>query len=131
MCSIDDAERFVKYTTKRRKAIKPHRCHECRRDIQKGERYYFAKGLMPGYGWSQVKMCAHCEVGADWLVAECGGYCFEQVREEIREHADDYRSVGLWRLTVGMNRKWQRFGSAGLMPIPEMPPVSDARRAGT
>jgi hypothetical protein len=124
MCAIDDAEIFVKWERRERKAIKPHECSECRREIAKGETYHFEKGLLSGMGWESSKRCAHCEVGARWLVEECHGYCINQVREEIHEHAQDYHAKGLWRLVVGADRKWQRFDGAGLMPIPAMPPVS-------
>lgn len=125
MCSIDDGERFAIYESKRRKARKPHHCSECRRQIEAGETYFWGRGLLPGDGWWATKICAHCEVGADWLVNQCGGFSFDMVREEIHEHAQDYRERGLWRLTVGMDRKWQRFDGAGLMPVPKMPPLSD------
>src|SRR5690348_15578203 len=120
MCSIDDAEPLVSYEKWHSIARKPHTCSECRREIAKGERYLTAKGLMPGDGWWKTKQCAHCEVGADWLLKECGGWSFDMVREDIHEHAQDYRKAGLWRLTAGMRRKWQRFDGAGLMPIPKM-----------
>lgn len=130
MCSIDDAEHFVIEESGHRNARKPHVCSECRRQIEIGETYYWSRGLMSGDGWWKTKQCAHCEVGKDWLTKECGGWCFDMVREEVHEHAEDYRSFGLYRLSVGANRKWQRFDGAGLMPIPKMPPLSSPERKG-
>lgn len=106
-----------------RKAAKEHRCSECRRAIAKGENYREIRSLFEG-SWSTVKVCAHCLVGLEWLAKECNGYAIGGVREEIREHAEEYQIVPLWRLTVGMNRKWSRFDGAGLMALPKMPPLS-------
>jgi hypothetical protein len=71
-----------------------------------------------------MKLCQHCQIGADWLREECGGFCQDGVKEEIFEHAQDYRSLSLYRLSVGADRKWQRFDGAGLMPVPKLPPLS-------
>lgn len=127
MCRIDDAERCAVWNQRDLVARAPHVCSECRRTIERGEPYRRIGWLFDG-GWSTSKICAHCRIGADWLNAECSGHMADGVREEILEHAEEYRDVGLWRLTAGMERKWQRFDGAGLMPVPKMPPVSEAHR---
>lgn len=129
MCSIDDSELFAIYESRERKARKPHTCAECRRDIAQGETYRLCKGMLPGFGWMQSKICAHCCVGADWLIQECRGFSLDMVREEIHEHAQEYQKTGLWRLVAGADRKWRRFDGSGLMAIPRLPPVThmDAR----
>lgn len=124
MCSIDDAEPFAIYDNWIRPARKPHKCDGCGREIAKGEEYQFGKGLLPGDGWWKEKLCGHCLVSAQWLVAQCGGYSMGGVAEEIHEHAQDYRERGLYRLTIGTRRKWQRFDGAGLMSVPKMPAVA-------
>lgn len=124
MCAIDDAERFSIWVEDQRRAAKEHSCSECGRQIAKGETYLYTKGLMSGYGWSVAKLCAHCKVGAAWLSKECGGYLQHGVREDIREHAEEYRSAFLWRLVVGADRGWERFDKTGLMKIPTSPPLS-------
>jgi hypothetical protein len=71
-------------------------------------------------------LCAHCQVGADRLQKECGGYLLEYINDEVREHAQEYRSLPLWRLVAGAGRKWRRKNGE-LMPLPAMPPLSDHR----
>jgi hypothetical protein len=53
-------------------------------------------------------LCAHCQVGADRLQKECGGYLLEYINDEVREHAQEYGSLPLWRLVAGAGRKWRR-----------------------
>ena len=123
MCNIDDAERCSVWDEADHRASKEWVCTECRRSIARGERYRRVAGLYEG-AWTIMRICAHCVVGANWLTAECGGYLLDGVREEIHEHAQEYRSASLWRLVVGADRKWTRFDGTGLMPIPKEPPLS-------
>ena len=122
MCAIDDAERCDVWNEGDKKARKPHVCSECRREIAKGETYRRIDALYDGH-WTTSRQCQHCRVGADWLSEECGGYLMDGVCEEIHEHAQEYRSLALWRLVAGADRKWKR-ARGGLMPVPRMPPLT-------
>lgn len=124
MCMIDDADRCeVWRETVVKAARKAARCSECGRPIATGETYRRIFHVSEGDAGTD-RQCQHCMVAADWLTKECNGYCTSGVQEDIREHADEYRSAGLWRLVVGQRRKWKRFDEEGLMPIPRLPPLS-------
>lgn len=120
MCRIDDCERFEVSTTVQVKARKPHTCGECRRTISVGETYTKDTGLHEGY-WSAFKTCGHCLIGRQWLVKNCGGFVYEQVADEVEEHAHEYPPIapGLLRVHRGMSRQWKRGDR--LMNIPRMP----------
>jgi hypothetical protein len=58
-CYCDyDAPEF--YRVNQRKARKPHRCGECHRTIQPGERYTVCVGKWDGH-LSEHHRCTHCE----------------------------------------------------------------------
>lgn len=106
MCRADDVERAVVWNEEQRTAAKAHKCTECYRDIQAGERYRHISSLHDGH-WRRDRMCAHCMAAGGWLVATCGGYLLTEIYEELVEHWDEgYRSVPFARLIVGMRRKW-------------------------
>lgn len=122
MCRIDGAERSVVIQSKDRKAIKEHRCSECRRPIAAGETYHYETTIYDGQRDSS-KTCAHCCIARQWLIKNCGGFIYGEVIEEVQEHGEEYRQLRmpLYRVVAGARRKWQRFGG-GLMPVPAMPP---------
>ena len=78
-------------------------------------------------------VCSHCVVGVRWLIINCGGYIGSDVRDELREHAEEYHhtphAVPLLRLVAGMRRKWKRFDGKGMMEIPALPPPLHVREA--
>ena len=121
MCMIEACD---SYTTAldlgERKARKDHRCNECYRTINKGELYEYFYGIGEG-GLFTNKTCSHCQVAVSWLNAECDGYVFESVREDILEHVrEGIYGYDLARLYVGMRRRWQKKNGE-LMPIPARP----------
>lgn len=60
MCMIDDDwSRAEFYRQSTHTARQPHRCGECYRVIQPGERYRVATGRQNGEFWT-AKQCAHC-----------------------------------------------------------------------
>jgi hypothetical protein len=124
MCRVDDAEPCSVYDAHVVKAArKAHRCSECGRTIERGESYLYWFGVYDGmadYG----HVCQHCQIGREWLDKNCGGHVFGQVTEEVHEHAQEYRALALplLRYTVAARRKWKRFGSDALMPIPAVMP---------
>lgn len=123
MCRIDDGERNDVSLHEYRRAAKGHNCGECDRSIAKGETYRMDKTLYDSY-WSTWRTCSHCDIGRAWLSRECGGWMFEEVREEIQEHAEEYPIVAypLMRFVIASKRHWQRFDGDGLMPVPSALP---------
>lgn len=121
MCSIDDADRAIVLHNVDRKARKPHRCSECARTIEPGEVYNHQATLFDGSKES-YRCCAHCEVARDWLQAECGGWVYTEVADEVTEHfRDGYAQLG--RLAASLRRRWRGFRGQ-LLPIPTRPPTS-------
>jgi hypothetical protein len=129
MCRADDSDMPAFVNETKRKARKPHKCHECRRWIQPGERYAHVCGQWDG-AFHAFKVCAHCDVLRDWLSAECGGYLFGEVVEDVREHVQEYgvREYGwpLARLAVAASYGW-RTKSGTLKPIPARPRTTHDR----
>jgi hypothetical protein len=133
----DDAESCSFWNEKVRKARKSHKCHECGRLIAAGEFYRHCVWIGDGeFGHSN--MCTHCDVGAEWLRKNCGGFLTHAIAEDIDQHVDEYAYLGwphlagLGRLSIGMRRDWKivRGPHAGqLMPIPRLPPAIDERNA--
>ncbi|MCR0981824.1 hypothetical protein [Roseomonas populi] len=119
---IDIGERADASISHARKARKAHRCCECFRRIAAGEHYHVEKILFDGR-WDTFRTCSQCRVAQLWLAENCGGYVFECAREEMLEHAREYRPLafGLYRVAVGMRRGWRRFGRDEIMSPPKMP----------
>ena len=65
-------------------------------------------------------MCAHCQVAAEWLEENCGGYLLDAVHEDFSEHATG--NLPMLRIVVGARRRWKTFGGGGLMALPVYPP---------
>lgn len=123
MCRIDDCDGRVEILQSAdRKARKEHRCGECGRLIAIGETYHYEFGKMEGRTDTYIT-CAHCMVARGWLTKNCGGFVYEQVIDETKEHGEEYPALAipLYRVVVGAKHKWQKFGG-GMMPVPKMPP---------
>ncbi|MCK5770906.1 hypothetical protein [Algiphilus sp.] len=127
MCMIDDSEPVTMLSRQEPVATKTHRCTECSRAIQPGERYTREAFVHDG-SFVQHRTCAHCTVVREWLARECGGHVFGEVGEDLHEHAIHYRRVDLLRLCVSSRRQWRNRAGA-LIPVPEVPPTSDERAA--
>jgi len=125
MCMIQDCDGYWQmFTDETRTARKEHKCSECRRAIQPCEKYTYESGVFEG-DFQVSKTCAHCKVARDWLMAECNGWMYTMVREDIEEHyGEGYGGMKLARIAVGMKRKWKQFHRPGLLPIPQMPEVT-------
>jgi hypothetical protein len=74
----------------------PHRCEECGRTIQIGERYCQVKGRLEDSGWVTNRWCRHCDAAAEWLNVVCHGYI-------------------IGRLIAGLRLRWHD----GADPVPE------------
>lgn len=135
MCMIDDADGHVTMLGETfHFARKTHKCAECRRQIDPGERY-----LCERFVWEHRlryhKTCAHCQVARQWLSDECGGYCYGQVEEDVREHvfnAPGEYAYGVYRLAAGMARGWRRAdGHLRSLPVLPMTTHERMRAAGS
>lgn len=122
MCN-SDYETVEVCHTRSRKACTAHKCQTCRRTILRAETYQETRWLFEGH-WYTGKLCTHCQVGQRWLIAECGYGPIDGLKDEIHEHAEEYRRLDLWRLLVGMDRGWARFDGDGFMALPQMPEVT-------
>lgn len=104
MCNIDyDPADF--YSSQERKARKNHICSECDREIKRGEKYQNVFGVWWG-DTSTFKTCCYCRVAQLWLEKECNGFMHQGLAEEIEEHACEYRSFYLYRLLIGIRKRW-------------------------
>ena len=128
MCMIGDAEDRVtmiqdgKYQVARLK----HKCKECGRAIEIGERYH-AEVFIYDRMLSRHKTCTHCMVVREWLAEECGGWLYGGVEEDAREHVlsnPGFYRRDLYRACVGMQLKW-RSPSGRLLPIPRRITTTD------
>ena len=120
MCMVDDAEPSKVYHQIERVARKRHRCDECGRMIEPGERYEAAAMMDYGGYWFACKTCPHCIAARRWLSDECGGWVYAGVYEDLFDHWQDdtlLRSLWLGRVLIGMRRKWQRRDGS-MMPVP-------------
>lgn len=111
MCMMsDDGESYVIYRKKPDVlAAKDHRCTECSRTINAGERYLWATGLYDGR-WDVHHICGHCVQVTRWLEAVCEGWLHSVVLEDLAEHVtgheDELRTRWNTRLLRWANAKW-------------------------
>lgn len=114
---IDDSERVTSINDEHRRARKECKCRECGRVIRVGERYHYEFYIFDG-ARSSHRTCAHCDVVREWLLRECGGFIYEAVEEDIREHAESHRDFALYRFVAGIRREWTRAdGRLYALPI--------------
>lgn len=104
MCSYD-YDRPDLYAETDRIARKEHKCTECRRVIQKNEKYRYVFAIY-GTDRSIFKTCRHCLPAQCWLLNTCGTYLHGGLEEEILEHAEEYRLFKLYRYLICIRRQW-------------------------
>jgi hypothetical protein len=124
MCMVDDSDGRVEVLREFwRVARVAHKCAECRRRIEPGERYLSHCFKFDGE-FTQHKFCEHCDVVRRWLQDECGGFLYRGVEEDLREHATSgWYGRGVMRLAVGMDWFW-RAPSGRMLPVPSVPPTT-------
>ena len=106
-------------SVKRPTARKPHRCDECRRTIEPGEKYERTAAVWEGDFFTNVA-CAHCAV-ARRAVAEVDSWYWESFYGGLREWLSEIGiEVGALRLYACVRAKW-RYQSGALMPLPAEP----------
>lgn len=109
MCRFGDGDCADVSNGGTRTARKPHRCSDCQRTIQPGERYEWGKWLYDGV-WSGAKQCVHCRAAGVWLHHKCGGYLWTEILEELEEHWRDepsLRTFKLAKLICLMRCRWR------------------------
>lgn len=128
MCMFDNCDGTVTMLSEAiPTARKAHKCRECGRAIESGEKYHVERFVFDGE-LTTHKTCAHCMVARCWLHDECGGYVFGGVEEDLREHAQDsYYAMDVKRLAVGMQWNW-RTPTGRMLPVPQRPLTSLERR---
>lgn len=116
---IEWAESYEASRQQMRTATVAHKCTECYRLIEPGEKYEVTDGLMDGH-WDHWKTCLHCLAARDWLIQECSGYVYASVLEDLLEHwqGELMRELALGRRIVGMRRKWHRRDGALMAVLP-------------
>lgn len=106
-------------------ARKAHSCTECGRRIGAGESYRRVFGVWHGDAYL-YKVCQHCNIALIWLLAECRGFLFHGIQEDILDHAREApapQSVALYRIAIGMSRGWRGWRSASF-PLPRLPMIT-------
>ena len=94
MCMIDDVYGDCVVLHERHQvARKPHKCHECNRVINIGERYMVERTVYEGEA-STHKTCYDCKEKREWLSKECGGFLYGCVVEDFAEHQPTPQSIG-------------------------------------
>jgi hypothetical protein len=118
---VDIAEPSKVHRAVVRVARKEHNCDECRRTITPGEKYEAATGLgYDGPWWFYCKTCEHCMWARKWLNAECNGFVYVGVLEDLEEHWTEdplVRDLDLGRRIVGMRNRWRKKDGS-LMAVP-------------
>ena len=121
MCMIDTCDDYARVFTKvERTARVEHKCGECGRKIEPGERYeaFRALSATDDYWWS-TKTCEHCLAAREWLTEICGGFVYHGVHEDLENHWEEdvlYRTMALGRVLVGIKYRWRWKGR--LMQVP-------------
>jgi hypothetical protein len=91
-------------------ARKEHRCSDCGRTIQVGERYK-RHVFISDEGLENCVQCDRCKAATNWLDLVCGGWLYNAVNEDIAEHwgeHPEFRSLALGHLVVAARRGWSR-----------------------
>jgi hypothetical protein len=130
MCMIDDCEKATLIGGADHKARKEHKCAECFRAIGIGETYRAEQFVFDG-DFINHKTCAHCMVARMWLQAECGGWLYGGVEEDIAEHVNGFPggyAIGVLRLVIGMRNHWRRRDGS-VRGVPAMPATTHERMA--
>ena len=130
MCMIDWADgRCDVLVCRHQRARLTHKCTECGRVIEIGEKYLYERTKFEGDVQTH-RTCPHCERVRQWLTAECGGWLWQGVEEDICEHADDWHlyGIGVKMLAIGIRRQWRRRDGT-LWRIPSVPKTTHEKMA--
>lgn len=120
MCMADGGDGPDFFSAHNPVARKVHKCGECGRDIQPGERYERHFGTYDGFSYSG-KTCAHCEVLCEWLAENCDGYLYGVVVEDFTERASEYSRMDIARIAVMARNHWRSVRRKTMLPVPQKP----------
>lgn len=100
-------------------ARKQHKCYECGRTIQPGERYEYAFGIGDGRAW-HMPTCPHCLAIREWVEAHvpCSCWSHGHMLEDVGNDVDAYWHeapgflMGYLRRLAAQKRArgWRRVG---------------------
>jgi hypothetical protein len=100
MCLIEnDDERSSFDREKLRKARKEHKCHECSKKIEKGQNYKEIVSCYEGSFYLR-KHCTTCDMAADWLSKNCGGWVYDHIVDDVLDHVSEYPNDQTLKLIV-------------------------------
>lgn len=104
----DDDGRVTVLHARRPRARREHRCDECRRAIEPGERYVVERYVYEGAATSH-KTCRHCDAVRAWLLHECGGFVYGGVADDLGAHLQEGEYGAAVKLAgAGIERSWRR-----------------------
>lgn len=122
MC-MDADEMAVVLHSRQQTARKPHRCGECGRTINPGERYTDERLVWDSQART-LKTCPHCMSARAYLGEHCHGWVYTAVEEDLQSHY--YGSLGntaeerrLRLLAIGLRENWTRHDGR-LWPVPPL-----------
>jgi len=86
MCDCDDISPNEFYRARELKAKKQHRCCECHKPINVGNKYIYIAGKSDGDFWT-AKQCLSCSklTGKIWSMFPSMCFCFGELIDTIRE----------------------------------------------
>ena len=99
-------------------ARKPHKCFECGRTIEPGERYERTASVWEGDFFAS-KACLHCAMTRQ-IADYCNDYYSEGYYGGLSEWVGNEDDPRCLRIRAGFREQW-RYQSGRLMPLPESP----------
>ena len=112
-------------SSNKQKARIIHQCKECCRNIESGEYYVSDKFVYEGK-FTIHKICNHCVIVRNWLSAECGGWLYGNIKEDLCEHVhNSVYPMEISRLVIGMKWKW-KTPTGKMLSIPNLPKTSQS-----
>jgi hypothetical protein len=109
---IDGSHEF--YEARKVKARKPHKCHECRRQIEVGEVYEYVASKYDG-DFSTTKTCLSCSEIQDHFACKDGGaIVIGELWSEMRGYVFPNMTIGCLDGLSAANKqrvidKWQKW----------------------
>lgn len=90
-CYCDYGEPSDVYCVKTVKAIKPHKCYECHKEIQPGEVYEHVSSLYDGC-WTVSKTCPRCLDARNYITAHAPCFCWMHgsLLDDARDTVNQY-----------------------------------------